>query len=568
MTTTPRVPESSRRAIHPSTFTSVSVRSPQAPAGLDGICERVVTRLPLPATATLIVLLLASWLPHYVTWPWWPDLDTHAALALAWAEGVRPYQDITAYTFPGQIYVFAILHRLFGPGRTWTFYAFDAGLVLAFGLALLVWSGRRFGGVWPGLLGFAAFLSFYLNLNFALVAQRDWQATCFVVFSLLAPTTVPGRVGRTASALAIAAALAFRPHVVLFGPALLVAIVEGARAAGERRPWRSVWLWLGTAGIATLVVFAPLLVQGLLDDLVRNLRLASHGSAYSRSTTASAFSTLIHQLIELRWSVVPLLLGLVALRMDGPLARETRIWLLAALGVLFYKPLHPFPHDYLNQPRWVVWSVLLALLGAAVIRAPGLSGRLRLAAALGLLAAAVPEKPAFCAARASVNILGSTLRGGEATPTPHVPPGYVHHMTAYQAELYPWEDYQAALVYLREELGPETRVANLMGYQLGAVGASGRLPVFLNESGLLWKGLVGWDERIFIDQLEAAADSVVIWTPSDDGPEPGLVTDRIKRAVERWYEPAASFGVIEIRRRRDEAPAPQTASEPLQVEQP
>jgi hypothetical protein len=29
---------------------------------------------------TLCVVMLAGWLPHYLTWPWWADLDTLASV--------------------------------------------------------------------------------------------------------------------------------------------------------------------------------------------------------------------------------------------------------------------------------------------------------------------------------------------------------------------------------------------------------------------------------------------------------------------------------------------------------
>jgi hypothetical protein len=187
--------------------------------------------------------------------------------------------------------------------------------------------------------------------------------------------------------------------------------------------------------------------------------------------------------------------------------------------------------------------VLLGLAAAAIMGRSGLSSRIRLAAAVGLLAAAVPEKPMYCNPRAALSaILGKD----------HVPPGYAHHMTAYQAGLYPWDDYRRAVEFLRDELGPETRVANLLGYQLATIGASGRLPVFRNESGLLWKSQVGWEDRVYLEQLEAEVDSVVVWAPEDEGPEPGLVSAPLIDLVRRRYEPAARFGVIEVRRRRPE----------------
>src|SRR5262249_28932931 len=134
-----------------------------------------------PALAVTVGLLLASWIPDYLTWPWWADLDAFAVLAQAWDTGLLPYRDIAAFNFPGQIYAMWTLGKLFGWGRTAPFYALDAGLVVTFGVALTAWSLRRFDTVLPGLLGYTGFLCDYLDLDYSQVAQRDWQAPCFFV---------------------------------------------------------------------------------------------------------------------------------------------------------------------------------------------------------------------------------------------------------------------------------------------------------------------------------------------------------------------------------------------------
>jgi hypothetical protein len=484
--------------------------------------------------------MMATWVPHYLGWPWWPDLDTNAAMALSWSRGELPYRDMTAFAFPGQIYLFRGLIAAFGPGTTWPIYALDAAMLAGLGLMMVVWSRRRFGAFWPGMVGASGLIAHHAGLNFSLVAQRDWQAAALVCIGLLASTTWKGRAGLVASALATAAALTFRPHVIVFLPALIAAAID---SSGGRHGFRAALSWGLLVATGLVLAFLPLITQGIFDDFVRGVRLAGYGGGYSRATPRAMVAAVVRQATELRWVALPVIVLLLLGSASEAIRRESRIWLLAALGVLFYKPLHPFPHDYLDQPRWVVWSVLLGLVAAAVIGWLDLPSRIRLAAALGILAAAVPEKPAYCNTRAALSaVLGKD----------QVPPGYAHHMTAYQAGLYPWDDYRRALDFLRNDLDPETRVANLLGYQLATVGASGRLPVFRNESGLLWKSQVGWEDRVFIDQLKAERDSVVVWSPGDEGPEPGLVSAPLIDLVRRWYEPAVRFGVIEVWRRRPE----------------
>ena len=73
---------------------------------------------PSGVLATLCVVMLAEWLPHCLTWPWWPDLDAFAAIAQGWDAGIRPYRDVALFNFPGQIELFWLLGTSFGWGRT------------------------------------------------------------------------------------------------------------------------------------------------------------------------------------------------------------------------------------------------------------------------------------------------------------------------------------------------------------------------------------------------------------------------------------------------------------------
>jgi hypothetical protein len=137
------------------------VTSPSRPwVRAEGLGAAAPRRLLVTALAVVDGVLLASWIPHYLTWPWWPDLDAFAVLAQAWEVGLLPYRDMAAFNFPGQIYLMWALGKVFGWGRTAPFYALDAGLVVTLGLALVMWSRRRFSTVLPGLVGSTAFLGY------------------------------------------------------------------------------------------------------------------------------------------------------------------------------------------------------------------------------------------------------------------------------------------------------------------------------------------------------------------------------------------------------------------------
>ena len=201
------------------------------------------------ALSFLCAVMMATWLPHYLTWPWCRDEDTFATLALSWENGIRPYRDILAYNFPGHIYLHWLIGKVFGWGRTVPFYALDSAAVLSLGVALTIWSRRRLGGWLPGLVAYVAFLDFYLSLEYHSVAERDWHATLASALALMALEAWPGRTTLWVAAMLQAAALTIRPHAAFFLPAMLSAIAE--RPAPCRRanrmdhcpvPFHRLWL--------------------------------------------------------------------------------------------------------------------------------------------------------------------------------------------------------------------------------------------------------------------------------------------------------------------------------------
>src|SRR5437660_10630764 len=105
------------------------------------LAERAATwLLGAPLSAALVALCgfqLATWVPHYLTWPWFADHDVFATLALGWEHGQLPYRDLAGNNFPGTIYLFWVVGKLFGWGRTVPFYAVDAVFVLILGATLL-----------------------------------------------------------------------------------------------------------------------------------------------------------------------------------------------------------------------------------------------------------------------------------------------------------------------------------------------------------------------------------------------------------------------------------------------
>ncbi len=277
------------------------------------------------------------------------DSDTFATLAQSWDAGILPYRDIRAYNFPGAIYLFWVLGKVAGWGRTWPLYAVDAAALILLGVILAAWSRRCLGRLLPGVSAYLIFLTFYLSLDFETVAERDWHASLCVVLGLLILEAWPGRASRVISALLAALALAIRPHVVVFLPALWAAVAEGIgrpRHRADRRSSapglvRSLAEWSLAFGIFTAMAFAPLLIAGIADDLVRGLRVVAFGGPYNRANPATIVQVFADQLHETTNLIVIGLLALTLISSRGESRRRAATWGLALAAALVYRLFHP-----------------------------------------------------------------------------------------------------------------------------------------------------------------------------------------------------------------------------------
>lgn len=507
---------------------------------LEALAARVLGWPLTAAVSGLCLLMAATWLPGYLTWPWWGDHDHFATVARGWEAGLLPYRDIGCNNFPGQIYLFRALGAVFGWGRTAPFWALDAALLGLFAAALVTWSRRAFGRSLPGLVALAAALGYSFNLDYSQAAQRDGQAPLLALTGLLVLLACPGRLaGRLAAAGLLAAAMLIRPHAVLLAPAFAAALwLERPRtvlaAAGSVAGWGLV-----VAAVVALG-FAPLLAHGLGADILAGLRTTVDGAAYNRASPARVAWELAHELLQPRYSLTLALLA--ALAWTRPASRRPALIALAALaGVLLYRPLSPLHHAYLAHPLALTWAVSLAVLAAAVLEAGLPRASWRLAAVLLVLGLGLPGWPRFSDPR-NWRDFAAWCRGTEPT---RGPPGYARNPDVPAAAAYGWDDYRQTLAYLRA-LPPGVRVANVLSGVPALNGPSGRLPVFPAES-LVWLALLRPEhEGRFAEALARADDAVVVWDP--DG-LPGGVPNRfelLRSAIVQNYEPAARFGPIEV----------------------
>ncbi len=518
--------------------------------------------LPL-GMAGLGVAWLATWLPHYLQWPWSRDAEAFAVIAQGWDAGELPYRDVRGYNFPGQIYLHWLLGKLFGWGRTWTLYAADAGALLVYVGVLLAWARRRLRSSLAGMAACLIVLALYLDLHFEAVGERDWHAPLGAALGVLTLETWPGRRGRWLSALLVAVAFVIRPHAVLFLPALALAATDsGVGVGGWRRLTARVLEWGCAFALFVGLGFAPLVFAGVLDDLVRGLRVASYGGPYSTFTLDRGVAILSEELR--RPTTAALLIALVGLSLRSkrdPLTAPARTWLLVVAGTLLYRPLHPVDHNYLTLPLALTcataWAIPFAWCERVATQTP--AGRRRpllgLLAVLLLLYETSPIAPRWfpwnCGVGASLGAIRAAVRG----EPPPVPPGaWIWYGPSKRQPYYTWEGYSQLLRYVRETTGPETIVANVLKNPPFPTvnGPTGRRSPFRAETGVAWVWLVREDmDETFARELEeAGADSIVVWAPKEDTGHPRLQLDRLKRVILEKYVPEARFGLIEVWRRK------------------
>ena len=389
--------------------------------------------------AGLSIYWLLTWLPHYLYWPWCRDVDTYALMAQEWDSGVLPFRDIRALGFPGHIYLHWILGKLFGWGHTGIFYAVDAAALLCLGAVVILWSHRRLGLVLPGMVAYFIFLAYYLDINFEMVAERDWHAPLCMMLGLLLLEAWPGRRTRWLSALLAGIAITIRPNIVLFLPALLVAVARGAdatRAASATDTLRIITKeaflaaleWLCAFCVFAMAGFSPLFLSGVMDDFVRSLEAVRRGGSYSDATTARSIAILWEELRQPKIWALLVSLVLISLRSsDRELKLLARTWLLALTGALVYRPIHPVDHAYLKTPLALVDAVAWAIPITWLVRAATakrLFGSTLLPGVLGILLIVyegIPWKfPGNCSARVSID----SIRARRSAAGPCCPRGH------------------------------------------------------------------------------------------------------------------------------------------------
>lgn len=522
--------------------------------GLDrpdhGPGDRMAERLlggPLTVLVALICLIqLLTWAPHYLSWPLWADHDVFATLARGWDAGLLPYRDLRCNQFPGEIYLFYFLGRVAGWGHGAPIYAFDVVALLALGFGLTAWSRRSLGRALPGLVGYLAFLSYYLSLDYMMAAQRDWHSALLAVLGILVLQGSRGRVaGPAIAGAAMSMAVSIRPHAILFLPAVALQFLGEIRGGRDARRLAS---WIGSFLLTTIAWILPLVASGVWSDFIAGVRGNNAAAADRGFRVVTMAVNVLRQLDAFSIVAVVIAIGLLLMR-DRRRSPGAAVWLVALGFALMYEPISPRFHSYLRIPLNLVLAVNVAVLTSLILTAGRLPRSFQLLGLLLILGMACRIRPEFCALRPSLKAAAAGMRAELAEAQP---PGYRRKADSV-CGYYDWADYRAMLEYLRRWPSKDTKVANVLPADPAVVGWLGRLPALPAES-IAWLHVVNPGEQDrFAEALEAAPDSVVVWTPTDAGPDPSFEIDRLRSAIRRLYEPDARFGIIEVWRRKASA---------------
>lgn len=509
--------------------------------------------------ASLVALwcafLVLTWLPSYLTWPWQNDSEHFAMLAQLWDSGKLPYRDMFSTQFPGEIYIHYLLGKAFGWGNTAAYYAFDAALLIVFGILLVAWGRRRNGALLPGLIGFSTFLLYYVSQNTLVAGERDWHAAFLAMCSLLLPGLGSGRTLQTLSAVAFGLALAVRPQVFLLLPAIFLALHGSAQSRGES--WKQIFVtfvgWGVVAGAVTTLSFLPLVWAGILSDFLGCMK-ALVQPPYNTTSPGQILVRLSPQKHPAVLLAVTALIVLLWNGTTGPNRRHAWVVLAAVAGVLFYAAISPIRNAYHAIPQVAVAALGVTYLVTQLLRFGGQQTRLTVAAvALTFLFFGASAKPlSFKALRPGTETYGlptalRVLRNGEMPPS--TPLGYFSD--------YPWRDHRALMDYLRQHTTSDTRVANLLVEHTSAITSEiprlTQLPVDSNCLGMYHiPSLVARDATA----LENSTDPcVVLWDPTSLTAR-ATEYSRLFETVRRLFRFETRFGSLEVWRRRPERDQP------------
>lgn len=504
-----------------------------------------------------IAVAFCTWVPHYLYWPWWMDLDHFAVSAQSWDAGVIPYRDLIDFNFPGPIYFLWLVGKIFGWGRPMLVNACDVLVVLGLGGVLIFWSRQLFRSPMAGLFGVFLVIRYYFSLDYSRVMQRDWYVVCLAIAAICTVQISKIKYRWIVAAFMFAMALNIRPYAVLMLPPLFYCLWLDSFQDGKFR--LSVIRQFVTGSIVfTALLWLPLYLTGNFDDFLKHFIGALIQDSYKRPNRRSFMTLMRHQLDTkiIFLGLIALVVNFISARKDKSLLRLNMTWLIAYVSFLNYMVICPVRHAYTEIPMEIMAGVVAGIGFQTFWNTTSFSHFYRLIVILFWFIYYFPGQPEYCQFEPSARAIVSFVKWDDLKQSPPGSSGILKDTQAPQSDSYSWQDYQEVLKFIRNETTPDTRVGNfLRTHPFPALnGMTGRLTLWPVGEGILWLHSVNRDlEPRFAKSLNQPSPAMIVWIA--DG-EPGAIYKfpLIESVIRERYEPFKKFGRFDVWRKKETQP--------------
>lgn len=516
---------------------------------INSACRKIIDRLLNPLLATITVLYFATWLPHYLFWPWWMDQDHFAVSAMSWQNGIIPYRDLIDFNFPFPIYFNWVIGQIFGWGRPMVINTIDALLLISLVPVLTWWSRSLFQSRTTGICAIFLIVYHYCSLDYSRVMQRDWHVVYLAIISLCLLQVEDFKFKFHFIAILMAVACNTRPYAVLAFPALLSAMTTAPHLPGTSRI-RNAITFLIVFILSSVLLWLPLLLQGTLDDFGRNFWTELNKGSY-QSAEKTTISKLIYVQLNRNLSftaLIGIILSLSTFWKDQNCRSTIITWLIAFGCFLFYMPACPVRHAYTDIPFEMIAALCFAISFGFLIKSGGPSPVLKCSIVAYWVYLYFPGWPIYSSFQASEKALVALARWEPLQDRPNGTNSVfaTDEMKFYR---YRWSDYQKTIQFLRENTTQNTAVGNfLRSYPFPAInGMTGRMTTWPCGEGIMWlRGVPGSSESDFAANLEKQKDAVIVWHDRGENFPLENKFGIIEQKIRQYYEPLTRIGDIDI----------------------
>lgn len=503
-----------------------------------------------------LILFFLGWLPHYLFWPMWMDAEHFAISAQSWDAGIRPYRDLIDFNFPGPIYFYWMIGKVFGWGKPMMANLADALVLIGFGSAVLCWSKRVFASWNPGLVACLLMARYYMSLDYARVMQRDWYVFVFGTLAILVIQAWKNENRWALAGILLSTGLVIRPYAVLWFVPVGLSLFMQPRDEARQIRHRFFSLTLSVV-ISSIVLWMPLFLSQIFDDFLGHLLQELLYSNY-RSQKDDSLKSIVWDEIA-RATEFTSLVGLVACGMLPGKNKELRsdwlVWCSVFTMMILYKPLCPVRHEYTMIPLSMTSCLVIGFCFGLMMHATHFDLSVFVIASVIWAHFYHPGWPQMGDFQASSKAIQAFVNW-ENLKQP--PPGCrdVFRAVVDDPNFYHWQDYQGLLDYIRHEVPEDVRVVNFLLYRpFPAVNApTGRLSLWPCGEGILWLSWVHKSmEPDFARALDAPVPAIVIlsderlwWPPPNRFPA-------IEKKIRAEFEQVSRHGAFQVWARRKAA---------------